>query len=195
MRNILRLPACILAGVTLLLSACGKDDVVPAQNPFSTFLAAGSTAIKVYDQNTNSYEVGYGFKSSIAGKIVQLGTHMPKAGTYQVTLWDVQTEKSIAQAMVTQSEDGESASTSISGVTISAEKEYRLTVNCNKSPYYELYTKSSETRQSSASSDLLPITVGNFTFLYETHSIASSVFPTTTYKDKVYGYPEFGIRF
>ncbi|MDJ1469258.1 hypothetical protein QNI19_31400 [Cytophagaceae bacterium DM2B3-1] len=196
MRKTLQFSAYALLGLTLLLGACKKDDeVAPTETPFATFMADSTTTSYIFDEG-ETLEVGYTFKSSKTGKIVHLGTHMPKAGSYQVTLWDVEAKKSITQVTVTQSKDATSATANISEVALTANKEYAITVYNNGAPFYINYLKSyTEQRQTSSKYDVFPVTKGNITFVSTIYGSTKSTYPELTYNQSVYGFPEFGIRF
>lgn len=201
MQKTLKFSAFALVGLTLLFSACKKnDEAVPTENPIASFLADSTTVISETSDN-GSYEIAYAFKSSKAATLVQLGAHMPNAGTYQVTLWDAETKKSLVQANVVQSKDAESALVSIAKTAIVADKEYRLSIYTDGKSYYYIHPKSSEEVVVKAArvldtkaTAMFPIVKGNITISAVYYAQGKSVYPenNTSY---LYGYPEFGIQF
>ncbi len=187
-----------LLGLTLFFGACKKDEeVIPTENPLASFLADSTTSVDIIEESEDAYELGYEFTSSKAATLTQLGARMPLAGTYQVTLWDVETKKSIVQANVTQAKDGVSASTTISKIAITAGKAYRISVYTAGKNFYEIYPKSNEMEVKAAKvsgTGMFPIVKGNITISKMIYSEAKSTYPDEQ-EYYLYGYPEFGIQF
>lgn len=80
----------------------------------------------VLNSSPGNFEFGTQFSVVKNGKILKLGTRMPKAGTYRVTLWDTASVPQIplAQAMVTQTYDEVIAFSPITPVVVVAGKVY-----------------------------------------------------------------------
>jgi hypothetical protein len=72
------------------LTSCDKNEAAkPAENPITTLLSEQSQALKLVKLRENSFrELGVVFSSSVAGKLTQLGSKLPDAGIYLVTVWD-----------------------------------------------------------------------------------------------------------
>jgi hypothetical protein len=195
MRKQLQFSVYALLGLTLLFSACKKDEeVIPTENPFASFLADSTTVIEAINNDEDAYELGYEFTSSKAATLTELGARMPKAGTYQVTLWDAETGKSIVQANVTQSKDAMSASTSVAKTALTAGKYYRISVYSENKAYYEIYLKNTEQEVKAARIGMFPIVKGNITISNSFYSEDKSEYPNSQ-TDYFYGYPEFKIQF
>jgi hypothetical protein len=196
MRKQLQFSVYALLGLTLFFGACKKnDEVIPTENPFASFLADSTTTIEAVNDNKYDYELGYEFTSSKAATLTELGARMPKAGTYQVTLWDAETGKSIVQANVTQAKDGVSASTSVAKTALTAGKAYRISVYTDNKAYYQIYPKRTAVEVKAARIGMFPIVKGNITISNSFYSEDKSVYPDSNAEGYLYGYPEFGVQF
>jgi hypothetical protein len=127
----------IVAIVSTFLISCKKDktnliDSGPISGgPISVvFFANNNYVIDSSNSSANSYEVGCLFSATKNGKISRLGTKMPKAGTYRITLWDTTAapKTPLAQAMVIQTKDAIATFSAITPVSIPAGKTYLVTI-------------------------------------------------------------------
>jgi hypothetical protein len=78
-------------------------------------------------QSTTAEE-GLLFSVAKNGKILRLGTKMPKAGSYRVTLWDTATKTQLSQATVNQASDGVLTFSPISPVSVITGKTYLVSI-------------------------------------------------------------------
>ena len=128
---------CIVV-VAIFTGGCGKGTKTFTVQPISSFINGG-TVPKQSDQidNVTYYDFGFGFKSSKAGKITQVGIALPSNETYKVSVWDAVTKSLINQYNVTQSTPGIFVYKAITPVDITANRNYFISVLANDySRYY-----------------------------------------------------------
>ena len=70
------------------MTSCDKNEAAkPAENPITTLLSEQAQALKLVGLRTNSFrESGVIFSSSVAGRLTQVGSKLPDAGIYVVTV-------------------------------------------------------------------------------------------------------------
>lgn len=175
------------------LASCGKNKAAqPAENPITTLLSEKSQALIVLTVRSNGFrESGVVFSSSVAGKLTQLGSKLPDAGIYVVTVWDFDSGQLLRQKKVEQEIPGKLTLTDTDVVPLTINKKYLISIN-NRSGQR---SQGSFTQAFKASGgDVLPATEGTIT-MYASRSGDGStvVFPTSSLSQfsQIAGFPEF----
>lgn len=122
-----------LLSVFLLFSIIScKEKAPPVEEGFTNFLADSTMRIKITATNNPVYyEFGLKFQVLKEGKIVKVGTRLPNAGTYRVSIWDFAAKTVLLSQNVTQSQANQQAWSNISGLAIKADTEYFISVVAN----------------------------------------------------------------
>lgn len=110
--------------------SCKKKESVPEELTFTTLLNDSNYRTSVTQTAGSWYEYGIKFKSNINGKINKLGSKLPKAGTYRVTVWDSE-KKIIAETKINQKTDNIFEFQSIKTISIEKDKEYFISILSN----------------------------------------------------------------
>ncbi|RRB07639.1 DUF4082 domain-containing protein [Larkinella rosea] len=190
MRNLWVLGLLMLAAN---LTSCDKKEAVkPAQNPITTFLSEQAQTLKVVEIRGNSFrESGVVFSSSVSGKLTQVGSKLPDAGIYVVTVWDFDSGKVLLQKTVEQEIPDKLALTNTDVVPLTINKKYVISIN-NRSGQRSQGSYAQAFKASG--SNVLPATQGNITM----HAIRSggggtAAFPTSSANEfgLINGFPEF----
>ncbi len=103
-KTILPLFLSTAAFIVILLTSCGKDATTSTEQPLTALFA--DNTISNVDSNTtfinsSTFEFGFEFEVTKNGKVTQLGTHNPDAGSIRVSLWDLTDTSVIAQSSIT----------------------------------------------------------------------------------------------
>jgi hypothetical protein len=186
----------LVIAVCLLLfaavTACDKKEAKPAENPITTLLTEEAQTLKTIVVRENSFrEMGVVFSSSAKGNITQLGSKLPDAGIYIVTLWDFDSKKVLLQKTIEQEIPDKLELVDTEVVQLEINKKYLISIN-NRSgqrpqgPFTQVYKASG--------GDVLPATRGNITMHGSRTGSGSTVtFPTSSGNQYsiIYGFPEF----
>ncbi len=181
---------------TVFATSCKKDDtttttpvIVPKALETSvianTFFINQPTTITA--TGTGSYEYGFRFAVTQNGKITKLGSKMPQAGSYRVTLWDASVTPKVilGSATITQAA-GVSTLLAITPLSLTTGKDYFVSIWSNSQWY-----------------NLVPTAGGNFPYPITTGSIiikgyqwvssaaTPQAFPTTVDNSYVAGLADF----
>lgn len=122
----------LLSSIILFSLFSCQEPAQPVEEGFTSFLADSTMKIKITATNNPVYyEFGLRFQVLKEGQVVKVGTRLPNAGTYRVSIWDF-TEKTVLLSQnVTQSQANTQAWADISGLAIKPEKEYFISVVSN----------------------------------------------------------------
>ena len=175
----------ILLGAVLvaLLSACNKEKASPEEQAVSSFLADSTTRIN--QGRYNNIEMGYRFYASRPGRITKVGTRLPEAGTYKVSLWDSDTQMMLAQETVEQTGANVLTLKNIPPLAVLPNKKYVISV------FYGAEPKAAHVIGSKGATAMLPFTKGSLTVVNAQFlNSRTSVFPLLNYNVVIYGYPE-----
>ncbi|GAB3997604.1 hypothetical protein GCM10028807_43060 [Spirosoma daeguense] len=187
------LGVCGLLLLTASLTSCSKKEAPkPAENPITTFVSEQLQTLKLVEFRENSFrESGVVFSSSVAGKLTQLGSNLPDAGFYVVTVWDFDSGKVLLQKTVEQQIPNKLTLTDTEVVPLTINKKYLISIN-NKSGQRG---QGSFTQAFKASGgNILPATQGNITMHGSRSGGGSTVaFPTSSLNQfsLLNGFPEF----
>jgi hypothetical protein len=172
------------------LNSCSKssDSVKPAETPITSFLSG--TAVSAGVRTSGPWELGLIFSTSVAGKITQLGSKMPEAGSYRVILWDADTKALLRQKTVEQTASDKLALADIEPLTTEANKKYLVSINSQSGGANKKYGYVYKT----GGGDFMPFVMGSVLVQNACYSgVATPTFPNSTQnvKYEFYGYPEF----
>lgn len=85
--------------------------------------------VSVTPNNTHIiYEYGLRFTVAQSGKIVKVGSRLPKAGAYRISIWDASTKTVIAQQYVAQTDANIQSWADIPALNLVADKQYFISV-------------------------------------------------------------------
>ncbi|QHV94570.1 DUF4082 domain-containing protein [Spirosoma endbachense] len=187
------LKVCGLLLLMASLTSCSKNETAkPAENPITTLLSEQLQALKLVGIRENSFrESGVVFSSSVAGKLTQLGSKLPDAGIYVVTVWDFDSGQVLLQKTVEQEVPDKLTLIDIAVLPLTINKKYLISIN-NKSGQR---SQGSYTQAFKASGgNVLPATQGNIT-LHASRSGGGSMvaFPSSSANQfsLLTGFPEF----
>lgn len=150
--------AIMLSAILFIDVSCKKTETIyTAPSPESASLSTTylvNAATTVTATGSGNYEYGFKFSVNRNGKITKLGSKMPTAGSYRVTLWEVgaSTQTVIGQATITQGA-GILTLNSITAVPVTTGKDYFVSIWSNTNWY--------EIRPLGVSSFTYPITTGS----------------------------------
>lgn len=184
--------ALILA--LLFAFSCKSDDPTPSVDVLSTFLKEKADLQINTRVNDITWELGTVISSSKTGTVTHLGTNMPSAGKYYVSLWDHDTKSQLAAVQIDQGL--ELTMRSITPVKIEAGKKYVLSIlarnlNTGNRTGYKVITSNE-----GSSARILPFTHDFLTYheaCYTQNSISQPLFPgvVTGVLNEMYGLPDF----
>ena len=175
------------------MTSCDKNETAkPAENPITSLLSEQSQALKSVKFRENGFgEFGVVFSSSLAGKLTQVGSKLPEAGIYTVTVWDFDSGQALLQKTVEQEVPDELTLIDTDIMPLTINKKYLISIN----------TKSGQRSHGSYSivfkasgGDVLPATKGTITMHGSRRGSGSKVaFPTSGSNQfsTIYGVPEF----
>ena len=84
----------------LLVAACSKDDNQPIEKPILSFLQQPAIEIDTVEAAVE-WVYGFQFKVNGDGVINQIGMKLPVTGTFNATLWDLDTKQVLKEVMLT----------------------------------------------------------------------------------------------
>lgn len=172
------------------LNGCKKSqDARPAETPITSFLSSTS-AVQTGTRVSGPWELGIVFSSAAAGKITQVGSKMPEAGTYRVIIWDFDTKTVLRQKTIEQSTPDKLALDSVDPLALTPDKKYVISINTQSSGVSRKYGYSYKT----GGADFMPFTRGSILVQNACYSlVATPTFPSQTQniKYEFYGFPEF----
>ncbi|WP_097131218.1 DUF4082 domain-containing protein [Spirosoma fluviale] len=175
------------------LTSCTKNEAVkPAENPITTLLSEQAPALTLVQIRGNSFrEMGVVFSSAVAGKLTQVGSQLPDAGIYAVTIWDFDSGQLLQQKTVEQEVPDKLTLIDTDVMPLTINKKYVISIN-NKSGVRPQGAFTQAFKKSGG--NILPDTKGSITLhgsRYSSSSIAT--FPTTTLNQfsLLNGVPEF----
>ena len=178
----LNLILLVVAGVALL-TACNKEKAPPEEQALGAFLADSTS--RIVRGNYSNFEIGYRFYASRPGRLIKVGTRLPEAGTYTVSLWDSDTQVLLTQQTVAQTGANVLSLQSISPLTMVPNKKYVISV------YYGPKPQSAHVIVSKGPTTLLPFTKGSLTVVNAQYrNSPASTFPALADNVGIYGYPE-----
>ena len=175
------------------LTSCSKNEAAkPAENPITTLLSEQSQALTVVGVRSSGFrESGVVFSSSVAGKLTQVGSKLPDAGIYVVTVWDFDSGQLLLQKTVEQEIPDKLTLTDTDVVPLTINKKYLISIN-NRSGQR---SQGAFTQAFKASGgDVLPATKGTITMHASRSGGGSTVaFPTSSLNQfsLIAGFPEF----
>ena len=172
----------VAAGVALL-TACNKEKATPEEQALSPFLADSTS--RIIKGLYSSIEVGYRFYASRPGRLIKVGTKLPQAGTYNVSLWDSDTQMLLEQTKVEQTGANVLTLASIPPLTLLPNKKYIVSV------YYGPSPQPAHVIVSKGPTAMLPFTKGSLTVVNaQFRNSPVSTFPVLADNVGIYGYPE-----
>lgn len=132
MKNFRTYLSVLALAALMTLISCDKDDdktatVKPSENIMTTLLQETT-----WTQNTAaavSWELGYVFSTSSAGKITKLSCKMPEPGSYTVSLWDQTTKALLRQKTLEQSTPDKFVEAGIDEFPVEKDKKYVISIN------------------------------------------------------------------
>jgi hypothetical protein len=114
---------CVPITITKSKSALKSAEV------FSNFLADNTMNVTVTaNPDHNIFEFGLRFVVTRKGSMVKVGSRLPKAGIYRISVWDIATKTVIAQQYVYQLTDNVQAWADIPALALTANKEYVISI-------------------------------------------------------------------
>lgn len=106
-----------------------SKSVLKSAEVFSNFLAGNTMNVTVTaNPNHNIYEFGLRFVVTRKGRMVKVGSRLPKAGIYRISVWDIATKTVIAQQYVYQLTDNVQSWADIPALALTANKEYFISI-------------------------------------------------------------------
>lgn len=187
------LKVCGLLLLMASLTSCSKNEAAkPAENPITTLLSEQLQALRLVGIRGNSFrESGVVFSSSVAGKLTQLGSKLPDAGIYVVTVWDFDSGQVLLQKTVEQEIPDKLTLIDIDVLPLTINKKYLISIN-NKSGQRSQgsYTQAFKV----SGGNVLPATQGNITLHASRSGGGSTVaFPSSSANQfsLLNGFPEF----
>ncbi len=175
------------------LTSCDKNEAAkPSENPITTLLSEQSEALTVVQIRSNSFhESGVVFSSSVAGNLTQLGSKLPDAGIYVVTLWDFDSEQLLLQKTVEQEVPDKLTLTDTEVVPLTINKNYVISINNRSGQRIQgAFTQAFK----ASGGDILPATKGSITMHASRSGGGSTIaFPTSSLNQfsAIIGFPEF----
>lgn len=166
--------ALLLLFISAMTLSCKKDeDDKGNPNPLEVGMEELLNRIgyEVYNEDpTDSYEIGFTFSSSKAGKISKLGLKLPENGSYEVSLWDDSTKVKLDSVMVNNTDSSKFNYASITPRSIVADKKYVVSVNTTNKDYF---------CSDGNLTGLFPFTKGSLTFYNQVEaSVNTTTFPS-----------------
>lgn len=126
-----RIIAVTLIAYSSFLLSC-KNTPVPIEEGFTSILADSTMNIQVTATNNQTYyEFGFKFQVLKDGKIAKLGTKLPNAGSYRVSIWDAESKTVLLEKVVNQTQANKQHWVNISLLPIIKDKEYLISVLAN----------------------------------------------------------------
>lgn len=183
---------CVLL-LAAFLTSCEKNEaVIPAENPITTLLSEGAQALKTIVYRTNGFrESGVVFSSSLAGKLTQVGSKLPDAGFYVVTVWDFDNGQILLQKTVEQEVPDKLSLTGTDPLPLTIDKKYVISIN-NRSGSRSEGSVSLAFKVSGG--NVFPATKGSITLHASRSGNGNTVaFPASSQNEfsTIYGFPEF----
>lgn len=178
--------------LTSLMSCTKNEAVKPAENPITTLLSEQAPALTLVQfRSTGFREMGVVFSSAVAGKLTQVGSKLPDAGIYVVTIWDFDSGQVLQQKTVEQEVPDKLTIVDTDVIPLTISKKYVISIN-NKSG---LRSQGSFTQAFKKSGgNILPDTKGSITLHGSRYGSGSkTAFPTTALSQfsLLEGVPEF----
>lgn len=126
-------PIISLLSILFLFSIIScKEKALPVEEGFTSFLADSTMKIKITATNNPVYyEFGLKFQVVKEGKVVKVGTRLPNAGTYRISIWDFAAKTVLISQNVTQNQANKQAWADISGLVVKPDTEYFVSVVAN----------------------------------------------------------------
>jgi hypothetical protein len=183
---------CFGAALLLILglNACKKsDDAKPAETPITSFLTSTSS-VTTGTRSSGPWELGIVFSPSAAGRITQVGSRMPDAGTYRVILWDFDTKAILRQINIDQTAPNTLAMANVESLTMTVNKKYLISINSQVGGTNKRYGYSYK----KGGGEFMPFTQGSILVQNACYSgVATATFPNSVPNEKLefYGFPEF----
>ena len=114
---------CVPVIITKSKSALKSAEV------FSNFLADNTMLVTVTaNPDRNVFEFGLRFTVTRNGRMVKVGSRLPKAGIYRICVWDVATKTVLVQQYVYQLAGNVHAWADIPALALTANKEYFISI-------------------------------------------------------------------
>lgn len=106
-----------------------SKSVLKSAEVFSNFLADNTMNVTVTaNPNNNIFEYGLRFIVTRKGRMVKVGSRLPKAGIYRISIWDIATKTVITQQYVYQLTGNVQAWADIPALALTANKEYFISI-------------------------------------------------------------------
>ncbi len=119
---------CLPRNCVPVIITKSKSVLKPAE-VFSNFLAGNTMNVTVTaNPDHNIFEYGLRFVVTRKGRMVKVGSKLPKAGIYRISVWDVATKTIIVQQYVCQMIDNVQAWADIPALALTANKEYLISI-------------------------------------------------------------------
>ena len=171
----------ILSLAILMTVSCKKDDepaIAPPQNVTSTFIDNNLNAV-ITANSPQVISIGYQFTPAVNGKITELSINLPDAGSYKISIWDVDTKTLLSQTSISQVY-GNWAVKDIPDLTLEGQKTY---VICFLLP--------ANTESYIAENITMPINVTDITIQSSVASFGDIYPEAVVVMDKLYGFVDF----
>lgn len=174
---------------TVFFASCKKDDdavAKPAETSPVTKTFFQTIPVTIAATGSGNYEYGFKFGVTQNGKVTKLGSRMPDAGTYRVTLWDasVTPKVAIGTASITAAA-GVITFQSISPVNLVTGKDYFVSI-WSSGRWYEI-------KPATASAFSYPINIGSISitgYQWIGSPATPQAFPTNSETTYVAGAPD-----
>jgi hypothetical protein len=178
----------------LLINACKKDEagttVKPNENPVTSLLTETDWKLTAYTGGT--FELGYIFSASAAGKITQVGAQMATPGVYTVSIWDADTKALLRQKSIEQTSPSKFSTAAVDPLNIVKDKKYVISINSVIGGVSKGYNGLAKTPASSTT--IFPISRGSILIQKSVYAAsATSVYPATDYSNSntFWGFADF----
>ncbi|WP_337043689.1 hypothetical protein [Emticicia sp. 17c] len=188
--NSARINSTCQATICTPFSINKSKTLVQSKEMFSSFLADSTMRTEVTNtHNTTIYEYGLRFQVTQNGIIVKVGSKLPNAGVYRVSVWDAASKTVLAQKYVVQYLPNVQAWADVPELALEANKDYFISIISDN--WNDAYLKS-------GSLIAYPLVKDNFkimAFAYTSQPSFSAVakFPDIeNNKTSIYGFVDFG---
>ncbi|HMI78316.1 MAG TPA: hypothetical protein VK484_05955 [Ferruginibacter sp.] len=181
---------CIATALLVVFASCkkDKDDVVkPAEASAISKTFFQTIPVTIAATGSGTFEYGFKFVVTQNGKIAQLGSRMPDAGAYRVTVWDASVTPKVilGSANITQPA-GAITYQPITPISLTAGKDYFISV-WSSGRWYEI-------RPATAATFAYPITLGSVSikgYQWIGSPVVPQGFPSNAETSYVAGVPDF----
>ena len=139
----------------IFVYACKKESVSTEEKPFIDLLNQSSLLIDTTIE-VNTWIYGFKFKALKSGNITSLGIKLPKEGPYPATLWDLDKNVVLAEALITSNTSHQTVFKSITPIRVLKNTTLGISIVANS--FYKM-------RNKDLSAFAFPIQKGNINIL------------------------------